>query len=232
MILAIDTATRVISLAVHRGDRLLAERTWRAENVHTVELAPQVALLLEQAHCAPADLTALAVCLGPGSYTGVRIGLAYAKGLGLALGRPLLGFSTFEVSLIGVPAGTATAVVLVPAGRGRHILARFVAGAPGGPAWQAEGEAQVCDVARLSQELLEHPPAAVVGEWEGLPNSVLEQLAERTRLAPTYAAVRRAGALAELAWRRQHDPARLHTEATGAGELVPFYVGTITGSRA
>ncbi|HRE29770.1 MAG TPA: tRNA (adenosine(37)-N6)-threonylcarbamoyltransferase complex dimerization subunit type 1 TsaB, partial [Anaerolineales bacterium] len=83
MILAIDTATRVISLALHRGDRLVAEHTWRTENVHTVELAPQVAVLLAQARVNPPELDALAVCLGPGSYTGVRIGLAYAKGLAL-----------------------------------------------------------------------------------------------------------------------------------------------------
>lgn len=229
MILALDTATRVISLAVHRGDRLLAERTWRTENVHTVELAPQVALLLDQAHCAPADLTAVAVCIGPGSYTGVRIGLAYAKGLGLALGLPLIGVSTFDASLSVAPVEARTAAVLVPAGRSRHILARFARDVNNPALWRPDGEPIVCDGARLTQELLAAPPAAVVGEWEGLPETLLQTLSGRpVWIAPTHLAVRRAGALAELAWARRRDAAA----ASSASEIAPLYIGTVAGGAA
>ncbi len=230
MILAIDTATRAISLAIHRGDRLQAEHTWRTENVHTIELAPQVALLLNRSRVGPMQLSAIAVCLGPGSYTGVRIGLAYAKGLALALGCPLIGISTLEVSLFGAPAGAASVAVLVPAGRGRHILARFTAGDPDGPAWRAVGEPVVLDLAGLRRELLSAPPAAVVGEWESLPEDLTLALAERTRLAPPSEAIRRAGALAELAWRRIRDPHE--PGAAPVGELAPLYVGAIAGGVA
>ncbi len=228
MILALDTATRVISLAVHRGDRLLAERTWRTENVHTVELAPQVALLLEQARRAPADLTAIAVCIGPGSYTGVRIGLAYAKGLGLALSLPVIGVSTFDASLSVAPMEARTAAVLVPAGRSRHILARFARDANDATVWHPDGDPLVCDVARLTQELLAAQPAAVVGEWEGLPETLLQALSGQAWVAPTHLAVRRAGALAELAWARRRDA----TSEAPAGEIAPLYIGSVTGGAS
>lgn len=225
MILAIDTATRVISLALHDGARLLAERTWRTENVHTVELAPQVALLLDQARVRPPDLTAVAVCIGPGSYTGVRIGLAYAKGLGLALGCPVIGLSTFDISLLAAPFDARTAAVLVPAGRGRHILARFERGHAGSP-WRPVGEPALHDVAGLGRELQAAPVAAIVGEWEGLPQDLVAELATTSRVAAPHDALRRAGALAEAAWRRRSDEAG--TTAEG-GELRPLYFGAISG---
>ena len=224
MILAIDTATRVISLALHRGDRLVAEHTWRTENVHTVELAPQVAVLLAQAGVNPPELDALAVCLGPGSYTGVRIGLAYAKGLALALGRPLVGLTAFEISLFGVPHGARSAVVLVPAGRGRYIVARHAAAGPG---WQSLGAPRILDAAGLYQELALDPPAAVVGEWEGLDEDALSALRERMRIATPAEAVRRAGVLAELAWRRLQPGAGLDLPAVA--ELAPLYVSGPAG---
>lgn len=225
MILAIDTATRVISLALHDGARLLAERTWRTENVHTVELAPQVALLLDQAHVRPSALTAVAVCIGPGSYTGVRIGLAYAKGLALALGRPVIGISTFAISLMAAPFDARTAAVLVPAGRGRHILARFERG-NAGSSWRQVGEPALHDVAGLGRELQAAPAAVIVGEWDGLPQDLVAELAISSQVAAPHDAVRRAGALAEAAWRRRRDEA--NTTAEG-GELRPLYFGTISG---
>jgi len=81
MLLAIDTSTRTLSLALHDGDQILAETTWRTANYHTVELTPSIASMLGQGSVAPADLKAIAVALGPGSFTGLRIGLAAAKGL-------------------------------------------------------------------------------------------------------------------------------------------------------
>ena len=93
MLLALDTATRNISLALHDGQAVLAEQTWRSAQHPTAELAPQVALLLLRAGLQPAGLQAVAVAIGPGSYTGLRIGLGLAKGLALAQAIPLVGVS-------------------------------------------------------------------------------------------------------------------------------------------
>jgi tRNA threonylcarbamoyladenosine biosynthesis protein TsaB len=94
MLLGIDTATRFISLALHDGDRIAAESTWETANNHTIELAPAVRAMLARAGMGSQDLSAVAVALGPGSFTGLRIGLGFAKGLATTLAIPLLGIPT------------------------------------------------------------------------------------------------------------------------------------------
>ncbi|MEO8397708.1 MAG: tRNA (adenosine(37)-N6)-threonylcarbamoyltransferase complex dimerization subunit type 1 TsaB, partial [Chloroflexota bacterium] len=96
-LLAIDTATQFISIALHDGQQMLAEQTWISENHHTVELAPAVRALLINAHLSPAELSGLAVSIGPGSYTGLRIGVALAKGIATAQRIPLVGISTLDI---------------------------------------------------------------------------------------------------------------------------------------
>jgi len=119
MLLAIDTATRLLSIALHDGERILAESTWHSKNHHTVELAPAVQTLFEQADVTPADLTALAVTSGPGSYTGLRIGMSFAKGLALAQSIPLVGIPTLDVIAAGQPQSTDWLCVIIQAGRKR-----------------------------------------------------------------------------------------------------------------
>ena len=84
LLLAIDTATATASVAVYDMERrrLLAETTWQARRRHTQDLMVTVQHMLEQAGVAAAELTALAVTTGPGSFTGVRIGISAVEGLG------------------------------------------------------------------------------------------------------------------------------------------------------
>ena len=78
MLLAIDTATRYASLALYNGERVLSEETWRTANYHTVELMPAVVRMLERQGVSAEALSAVGVSLGPGSFTGLRVGLAVA----------------------------------------------------------------------------------------------------------------------------------------------------------
>ena len=80
MLLAIDTSTRMIGVALYDGVQILSETLWLSGQYHTVELAPTVDALVEQAGVPLADIQVVAVALGPGSFTGLRIGLAFAKG--------------------------------------------------------------------------------------------------------------------------------------------------------
>ena len=84
MLLAIDTATNSIGIALHDGNQLISEHHWISQRYHTVQLAPEIALMLRRSEKSASGLTALAVARGPGSYTGLRIGMALAKGLALA----------------------------------------------------------------------------------------------------------------------------------------------------
>src|SRR5690349_5628742 len=117
MLLAIDTATKQISLALHDGQTVAAETTWLSDNFHSTELAPQVALLLRRAGRDAAGLSGIAVAIGPGSYTGLRIGLGFAKGLALAQNLPLVGVPTLDGLMRAQPPHAGPALALLQAGR-------------------------------------------------------------------------------------------------------------------
>jgi tRNA threonylcarbamoyladenosine biosynthesis protein TsaB len=106
--LAFDTATTVATSALVDGDEVLGERVSRAQT-----LLEDVDALLRQAGAHPSDLDRLAVGIGPGSFTGVRIGLATARGLALSLDLPGSGVST----LAALAAGTPGAVPVIDAKR-------------------------------------------------------------------------------------------------------------------
>ena len=98
LILAFDTATDVATSALVDDGEVLGERTSRA-----VTLLEDVDALLRQGGARPADIQALAVGLGPGSFTGTRIGLSIARGLALALDVPAAGVSTLDALAAGAP---------------------------------------------------------------------------------------------------------------------------------
>jgi tRNA threonylcarbamoyl adenosine modification protein YeaZ len=98
LILAFDTATNVATSALVDNGEVVAERASRAQT-----LLEDVDALLRQGGAHPRDIDALAVGTGPGSFTGVRIGLAAARGLALALGVPGAGVSTLAALAAGAP---------------------------------------------------------------------------------------------------------------------------------
>ncbi len=222
MLLAIDTATRQISLALSDGQRVLAEHTWRTSDYHTVELAPQTALMLRRAGLTPEALAGVAVALGPGSYTGLRIGLGLAKGLAFAHSLPLIGVPTFEIILRPQPPRAGRILALLQAGRGRVIAAPHHWD---GQAWTADGPAQVREWAALAADL--SGAVHLCGEWEAAPPEWLRALKGRATYDSPAHALRRAGYLAEIGWERLHQH-RLDDPVT----LAPLYAGQPDGMAA
>ena len=117
-ILAVDSALGPCSAALWQDGRVVAEAAAESAEPDAV-LVPMVAAVMAQANIAYAALDAIAVTIGPGSFTGLRVGVAAARGLSLAAGVPAIGITTFE----------ALAAALDPADiRGRDILIAIAAG--------------------------------------------------------------------------------------------------------
>ncbi|MBM4432878.1 MAG: tRNA (adenosine(37)-N6)-threonylcarbamoyltransferase complex dimerization subunit type 1 TsaB [Chloroflexi bacterium] len=98
MKLAIDTSTEIASIALVQESQVLAELTWHCGQNHTAELLPHLTLLLEKAKVSLQATQCIIVAKGPGSFNGLRVGMATAKGLALSLGVPIIGISTLEAA--------------------------------------------------------------------------------------------------------------------------------------
>ncbi len=217
MLLALDTATQQVGLALYDGAEVRHEVLLAGAARHTVALAPAVEQALANAGLTMADIAAVGVALGPGSFTGLRIGLALAKGLALTRGLPLLGIPTHDILAAGQPlnAGERLAAV-VSAGRGR-LAVRWYAAAEAG--WQAEGEAQLLTAEELNKEI--RSPTRVCGDLNDDTRKLLARKRKNVTLASPAASLRRAGYLAELAWARWQN-----NERDDPTTLAPIYLRT------
>lgn len=119
MLLALDTSSPAVTVAVHDGNTVLAERTTVDARRHTELVAPSIVEVLGRAGVGRADLTAVAVGVGPGPFTGLRIGLVTARTLGAALSIPVHGVCSLDV--IAAEADVPGVSVVVADARRREV---------------------------------------------------------------------------------------------------------------
>lgn len=124
-ILAMDTATMVSSVAVAAEERVLAELTAETRFTHSETLVANIEKVLRLADVNREELSAVAVSLGPGSFTGLRIGLAAAKAIAYALSIPLVGVPTLEVLAAAFPSPGAVVAPLIDAQKGNGYFALY-----------------------------------------------------------------------------------------------------------
>ncbi|HUN52957.1 MAG TPA: tRNA (adenosine(37)-N6)-threonylcarbamoyltransferase complex dimerization subunit type 1 TsaB [Candidatus Sulfotelmatobacter sp.] len=122
LILGLDAALARASAAVVRDGTVLAERVVAGERGQAAVLPPLLASVLAEAGVTVADLDAVAVTVGPGSFTGVRAALALAHGLALAGGKPVLGVTVAEALAAALPATRRTVWCAIDSRRGRVFL--------------------------------------------------------------------------------------------------------------
>ncbi len=220
MLLALDTSTTQIGVALYDGARVLAEAYWRSGRRHTQELAPLVAQVLQHTGFAIEDVQAVGVALGPGSFTGLRIGLAFAKGLAVARGLALVGVPTLEAVAAAVPLDVAfpSLAAVLPAGRGRLAVGWYTQTEG---RWQAAGEPEIFTAETLAQRI--RKPTVVCGELTADERSRLARKYRTVRLPSPAACARRPAFLAELAWQRWQQ-GQTHPVAS----LAPIYLHTGT----
>lgn len=138
-LLAIETATEACSVAVH-VDGAVIERFEIAPRRHTELTLPWAGQLLSEAGISRNQLDAVAISRGPGAFSGVRLAIAIAQGIALAIDRPLLALSTLQVLAQRAPAGQDKVLAAIDARMGEVYTGRFVR-ADG--QWQAQGAEQV-----------------------------------------------------------------------------------------
>ncbi|MCS6845427.1 MAG: tRNA (adenosine(37)-N6)-threonylcarbamoyltransferase complex dimerization subunit type 1 TsaB [Caldilineales bacterium] len=222
-LLALDTATRYTGLALLAEGDLLAELNWRSHDSQTTELTPRLSQLLAWHGLAPADVAAIAVSLGPGSFTGVRIALSVAKGIAVAQGTPLVGVSTLDATAYPFLRAAGSVAAVVQAGRGRVCWALYADRPPEPPApevgwaplrlggWQGWRTAfHLSDPQGLAQQVTR--PTLFVGELT--PALVETWVGPQALMSEAVASGRRAAVLGYLGWLRWQagdvdDPASL-----------------------
>jgi len=214
MLLALDTSTRMMGVSLYDGVQVLSESVWVSLGHHTVELAPAIEGALKRAGAQVSDLQALGVALGPGSFTGLRIGLAVAKGLALARHLPLVGIPTLDVLAAAQPVREMPMVAVLRAGRGRLAVGwyRVAEGA-----WQPKGSVEVLTCRGLSQRI--RKPTLVCGELTAEERRLLARKRKNVLLASPANSLRRPAFLAELAWERWQSG-----QVSDPATLAPIYV--------
>ncbi len=219
-LLAVDTATQFASVALYDGISVLAEMTWKSRRRHTIELPPQVVKMLKQLDIEAANLMGLAVTLGPGSFTGLRIGLAFAKGLALARGIPLVGVPTLDVSVYPVGQQNGFLFATLQAGRGRLCVApyRWARGR-----WRRAGDMTIKTWETLAAEAGSVEDGVLIcGEIDAQGIDVLKAQRDKVTIVPAAKRIRRAGYLAELGWNRL-----VQGDKDNPATLQPIYLHTV-----
>jgi len=216
VLLAIDTSTSWISLALYDGTFVRYETTWQSKHHHTIELAPAIDTLFTQTGTSSHDLTGVAVAIGPGSFTSLRIGVAAAKGFSLALRLPLAGVPSLDVLAAAQPLDEKPLIAVLQAGRRRLAFAPYqvVDGA-----WQQQAEPMVIDPKELVKGITE--PTLICGELSEDARTIIGRRWKNAILSSPANCLRRAGFLAEIGWQRIVDD-----QADDPFSLAPIYLST------
>ena len=128
MLLALDTATPLVSVALHDGERVVVELSSEQPMKHGEHLAPLVARAMEDAGIVRQDLTAIAVGVGPGPFTGLRVGIVTARTLGFVLEIPVYGVCSLDavaLEVVGTSATPGSFLVATDARRKEVYLASY-----------------------------------------------------------------------------------------------------------
>ncbi len=223
MLIAIDTATSLSGLALYDARGPQAECSWESQRNHTAQVLPQLDLLLKSIGAERGDLRAVAVALGPGSWSGLRVGLSLAKGLALAGQLALLGIGSLEALAYQHAHPELPIYPLIRLGRERFATACFLSRLT---APVRQGPYRSLSLPELCAEL--EQPALFCGDLDQATRAFLQQtLAERLSMPAPAANLRRPAYLAELAWQRFTTG-----EYDNVATLEPIYLGEAVKTAA
>ncbi|MEA1961314.1 MAG: tRNA (adenosine(37)-N6)-threonylcarbamoyltransferase complex dimerization subunit type 1 TsaB [Bacillota bacterium] len=203
LILALDSATPVAGVALWEDGKLLREEFVNYKKTHSETLMPMVDQVLTGCEKRIQDVSAMALTIGPGSFTGLRIGMAAIKGISLATGIPVVGFSTLEVMAHNFAYSKALVCPLLDA-RKQEVYAGFFDMSAGYPKKLAEEIAcspnEFMAMALEKQALYDKEKIILLGDgYFPYQEDFLKELGDQCIIAPSHLMLPRASALADLA---------------------------------
>ncbi len=215
MLLALDTSTRYGSVALSEEGVVVASRTWRSRYNHTSELMPAVAGLLEAYGLTAGHLDGVAVALGPGGFSALRVGISAAKGLVLVAKKPLVGVGTLDLEAFHYLQSGVPVCALLEAGREECATALY------GPDGSRLREDRVCTADELLAEVMDiiSSPTIFCGEgvtaWQ---DQIAGLLGTKAQILPPVPAAR-VWALAAVGWKKLASG-----EISDTADLQPEYL--------
>lgn len=214
-ILAIETSTRVGGAALLDGDHLIAEYTLRVPTTHSEQLMVTVDRLLTESGWKIGELQGVAVSIGPGSFTGLRIGVSTAKGLALALGLAVIGVPTLDALAAALPHAADPVCPILDAKKGEVYTSLFH--------WEDAGMVRDWEYLALPpQDLCSRLSGPVIFIGDGIAafgDVLVRALGPRARLAPPSRRLPSAACVGELGHSRL-----IRGESDDAARLTPLYI--------
>ncbi|HXG02829.1 MAG TPA: tRNA (adenosine(37)-N6)-threonylcarbamoyltransferase complex dimerization subunit type 1 TsaB [Candidatus Binatia bacterium] len=207
-VLAVETSTLAGGVALLDGDRVRGEYVLDVSATHSERLLPAIDRLMADAGWRPGDLEGLAVAVGPGSFTGLRIGLSAVKGLAMALGIPIAGVPTLDALAAALPFAAWPVCPVLDARKGEVYACRY---RWEGAGWRREWEYLALAPEALAARLVE--PTIVLGDGAALVQSPHAHPAPPHRRLPSPAAVAVLGRARLLAG-----------ESVAPADLLPIYL--------
>ncbi|MFQ5649670.1 MAG: tRNA (adenosine(37)-N6)-threonylcarbamoyltransferase complex dimerization subunit type 1 TsaB [bacterium] len=212
-LVAIETATELCGVALTDGPALVAEYRLNMKNMHNEKLVQVIQMLTGAANWQLEEIDGLGVSIGPGSFTGLRIGLAVAKGLAFALSRPIAAVNTLDALASGVTPWQGSICAVIKA-RENEVYAAFYDGAGGG---KRVSDYAIVALDDVGGSLFEGGTLVVAN-----PPSLLERITSEKMVAVPYPS-----SLAMPLQIAQLAVAKIRTGETEAADtLEPFYLKT------
>lgn len=214
-ILAVDSSSMTGSVALCQGEKLVAESLLNVRCTHSEKLLGQIDLLLTEAGWQVQDLDLLVAVTGPGSFTGLRIGIATIKGLAQVLDKPVVGISSLQMLAMNLPLSPVPICVFMDA-RKKEVYSQLFN-------WTSKGpipltEAQVVAPDRLLQQI--DSSVALVGDGVSLYHQLIEEiLVDKAQLPVASTHQPRASQAAWLAWQAYVDG-----DVSTAADFLPIYI--------
>lgn len=213
--LGIDTATRVCSVAVCDNKKILGCLEVNVGLTHSEGLVPQLETLLKLARVEKKQLELIAISRGPGSFTGLRIGMATAEAMAYALGLPLVAVDTLKAIAYNLPVAGVRLVPVLDAQKGNLYVGSY--------RWEEDrlvesGPVRIAAAKELAAQLQEgKEPAILMGECHRVPGT---EKCDRVSLAPESARLPRGSSVAILGAAQYVPGGDLHSYFG----MDPFYI--------